>query len=37
MDAADVVALVVGIGMIVVLGLAGLGYYLRRDSTKGKN
>ena len=34
MDAADVVALVVGIGMVVVLALAGIGYYLRKD-TKG--
>ena len=34
MDAADVVALVVGLGMAAVLGLAGVGYYLRRDTNK---
>ena len=34
MDAADVVALVVGIGMVVVLALGGVGWYLRRDTNK---
>ena len=34
MDAADVVAIVVGVGIAVVLSLAGVGYYLRRDTTK---
>ena len=34
MDAADVVAIVVGVGIAVVLSLAGVGYYLRRDTNK---
>lgn len=37
MDAADVVAIVVGVGLLVVIGLAGLGWYLRKDTTKGTN
>ncbi|EAY18833.1 hypothetical protein TVAG_294840 [Trichomonas vaginalis G3] len=37
MDAADVVAIIVGVGLLVVVGLAGLGYFLRRDTTKGTN
>ena len=34
MDAADVVAIVVGVGLFVVLVLGGVGYYLRRDTNK---
>lgn len=32
MDAADAIAIVVGVGIAVVLGLAGFGYYLRRGT-----
>ena len=32
MDAADAIAIVVGVGIVVVCGLAGFGYYLRRSS-----
>ena len=34
MDAADAIAIVVGIGLTAVVGLAGLGYYLRRGNTQ---
>ena len=30
MDAADAIAIVVGVGMLVVIGLAVTGYVLRR-------
>jgi len=34
MDAADAIALVVGVGIAAVVGLAGLGYYLRRGNNQ---
>jgi hypothetical protein len=30
MDPADAIAIAVGVGMAVVIGLAGFGYFLRR-------
>jgi hypothetical protein len=32
MDAADALAIVVGVGIIVIAGLAGFGYFLRKKS-----
>jgi hypothetical protein len=32
MDAADAIAVVVGVGIIVIAALAGFGYYLRKKS-----
>jgi hypothetical protein len=32
MDAADALAIVVGVGIIIVAGLAGFGYFLRKRS-----
>jgi hypothetical protein len=32
MDAADALAIVVGVGIAVVAGLAGFGYFLRKKN-----